>query len=362
MKAWRGTKPGLENTHINEKEPIPQLTGDHDILIKVLAVGLNPVDYKRASWPTAKYPFTLGLDTCGVVSKTGAKVDTGKFVEGKTIVLLHGSLANEHGYFAEYAIHDSRYLSIVPEQLYQGKDLAKVVAELAALPCASFTAYQIICNKLKIPLTSQQNSSYVKVVKNIVVSAGAGGVGGFCLQLLKIWRDNLPQDVRETVKIITTCSGKNGEHVKKLGATHVIDYNQEDVVKRSLELSDNEGVDIFIDNVGSENRKMGADSLTFGGELVVVVESGDNIPLDTFWAKAQSVHCVMLGGAYGTKQHDRMVEIKLIGDQILELYASGKIESLLDEVIPFEKIQEALYRLQDRHVKGKIVAQVANGI
>jgi len=356
MKAWRGLQPGLENVIMSDKEPVPELTSDYDVLIKVIAGGLNPVDYKRAGWPNSKYPFTLGLDICGIVEKKGSKVDQDKFIEGKTVVLVHGSLANTYGYFADFAVHDSRYLSIVPDTFYNNENLIEVACKLAALPCASFTAYQAICTKLKLPIESYQPLPNVKVVKNILVSAGAGGVGGFCLQLLKLWRDNLPQDIKDTVKIITTCSAKNNDFVKKLGATHTIDYNQEDVLKKCMELSDNEGVDIFIDNVGGDNRKTGADALTFGGELVIVVE-GESLDLNRFTSKAQSVHTIALGGAYRTNHHDKMIEIKSIGDQMLRLYSEGKIDPLLGEVISFEDIHEALKKLQDRHVQGKIVAK-----
>jgi len=356
MKAWRGLKPGLENVILSENEPVPELTSDHDVLIKVIAAGLNPVDYKRATWPNSKYPFTLGLDICGVIEKKGSQVDQEKFIEGKTIVLIHGSLANVHGYFADYAVHDSRYLSIVPEPLYSNQNLIEVACRLAALPCAAFTAYQAICTKLKLPIESYQPLPNVKTVKNVLVSAGAGGVGGFCLQLLKLWRDNLPQDLKDKVKIITTCSAKNNDFVKKLGATDTIDYNQEDILKRCLELSDNEGVDIFIDNVGGDNKGIGSDALTFGGELVLVVGS-DGLDLDKISSNAQSVHTIALGGAYRTKQHDKMNEIKSIGDQMLRLYSEGKIDPLLGEIIGFEGILDSLKKLQERHVQGKIVAK-----
>lgn len=178
---------------------------------------------------------------------------------------------------------------------------------------------------------------------------------------MKLWKEHLPQDVKDNLKIIATCSSKNADFVKHLGATHVVDYNEGDLVKKLKELSDGNGVDIFIDNVGAENRRLGTDSLNFGGELAVVVEGGEDIPLNVFFAKAQTVHCVMLGAAYGTKQHDKMTELKKIGDEVLKLFSQGKIDAMVSEIIPFEGIHEALGRLKERHVKGKIVAQLEKG-
>jgi len=65
---------------------------------------------------------------------------------------------------------------------------------MAAIPCAGFTAYQTICNKLKIPIYKEEKKSNFKSLRYILVTAGAGGCGGFCLQLLKLWKDTLPED------------------------------------------------------------------------------------------------------------------------------------------------------------------------
>lgn len=363
MKAWKANQPGFENVYLEAKEPLPEIKNDYDVLIKVLAVGLNPVDYKRPNFTSYKFPYTLGLDACGIVLKRGNKVDPEKFVEGKTLVLIFGSLFNENGYFAEYTTHDSRYLSIVPEALYKNKNIQEVATHLAGLPTAAFTAYQGIFNQLRLPLYHQDNRSSLKIIKTIVVTGGAGGVGGFSLQFLKIWRDNLPHDEREKVKIITTCSARNFDYVKKLGATHAIDYNNENVIERLKELSEGEGIDIFIDNIGgAENLKIAAETLGFGGEIVLVAGWGEGIDFNSFLSKGQVVHSVMLGGIYRRGFHDKIVVFQKMGDEILKLYSEGKLDSLVSEVIEFEDIQKALLKIKEGHAKGKIVARVQKAI
>jgi len=191
------------------------------------------------------------------------------------------------------------------------------------------------------------------------VSAGSGGLGGFCLQFLKLWRDSLPEEQREQVKIIATCSQKNVDYVKKIGATHVVDYTNESVVKELLELSDNKGVDVFIDNVGFENRRIGIECLSYEGQLVLSVESGDNFGVNELWSKSLSVHSMFILSAYISKNHDKMEQLRFIGDDVLRLYSQNKISSLVSEVLPFENLKEGLDKLHGRHVRGKLVSQVA---
>ncbi len=358
MRAWKVQKSGIENCQLVDDEPIPDNLGDYEVLIKVLAIGLNPIDYKRAiSWPGVTYPFILGLDACGIVEKRGSKVDETRFIENETMILVFGSTDNRVGYFAEYTVHDSRYLSVVPKEIYEGKDLTDVACQLAGLPCAAYTAYQIVFNQLR--LFPGEGKTDLRGFKNIVVSAGSGGLGVFCLQFLKLWRDSLKEEERKDVKLIATCSHRNVDYVQKLGATDVVDYTNESIVKRLLELSDGQGVDVFIDNVGFDNRRMGKESLGYGGQFVISVESGDNFGVNELWDKGQSVHSVLILGNYLSKNHDKMEQLRFVGDEVLKLYAEEKIHASIGEILQFENVREGLDKLHQRHVRGKLVARVA---
>jgi len=354
MRAWRIPKRGIENAVLVNDQPIPSIKDENHVLIRVLAVGLNPVDYKWADRQEASYPYIPGIDGCGIVEKIGAKVDPNKFQEKKTVVYFHGSLWNE-GYFAEFATHDHRFLSIVPPTLYEGKDLQEVACHLAALPCAGFTAYQAVCDRLRLPIYRQEKPFNFKSVKSVVVTAGAGGVGGFCLQLLALWRATFPKEEQESIKIITTCSQSNFDFVKSLGATHVIDYNKDDVKAKVMEITNNEGVDAWIENVSAESGDIGYSCLSFAGEFVSIAGSSE-----IKGSGARSGHIIFLGAAYKSGLVDKISEIRYIGDEMVKLYEQGKIQSLLTEVISFDKIRDYLLKLKERHVKGKIVAKVQN--
>jgi NADPH:quinone reductase-like Zn-dependent oxidoreductase len=145
MKAWRLTKPGIDNLELTSI-PIPEDIKPYEVAIKLLSSSLNPVDWKKCDWEGGpfkiSYPCGCGLDGCGVVVRLGDSVDKAKFEINKTIVFFHGSLANSYGSFAEYTTHDSRYLSIVPQETIEKSQNIQVLAhELSALCCAGFTAY-----------------------------------------------------------------------------------------------------------------------------------------------------------------------------------------------------------------------------
>lgn len=148
----------------------------------------------------------------------------------------------------------------MPEELLADnkQDPSKLYTELASLPTGGLTALQIICGKLKFPLFKQELIiSNLVIRKNVLVTAGAGGVGGFCLQLLREWRNNLPENIKNVTHIITTCSSPNVEYVKKLGATDVIDYNTDNVSGKIKQITNGNGLDVWIDLVGTKSVEQG---------------------------------------------------------------------------------------------------------
>lgn len=218
MKAWVCTKlglspqflndltliKGLDNLTIKTNLPIPE-PKEGEVVIQTFASSINPVDYKILEWETVSFPKISGLDTCGVIHKVGPNV---KDFQTGDIAVVHGSMEKD-GTLAEYSCHKADVVvnltklfpTATKEQL-----LAKT-REFAAIPCVGGTAYYILIHKLKIHLN--------KELKNIVITAGSGGVGGACIQLVKI--------IRPDMQIITTCSSQNFEYVKKLGANICID-------------------------------------------------------------------------------------------------------------------------------------------
>lgn len=322
MKALVLEQPGSPDSLLLTNQPKPELQPGH-VLIQVKAAGLNPVDYKTAAqgidgW---SYPHILGLDVAGVV-ETGP--DSNDMQVGDR-VFYHGNLAKPGG-FAEYAIAPEHILAPIPDSIS--------FEDAAAIPCAGFTAWQILSRKIK-PNTGE----------SILIHGGAGGVGGFAVQLAK----------HLGLKILTTCSAQNFDTVKALGADHPIDYRTEDISSRVRELTDDRGVDIVINTVSSESATEDLERLAFGGHLACVAGLPDFSQIRPF-TRAISIHESALGGAHLSGDFAAQKDLAEMGREMMEMLCRKSISSMLSEVITLEEIPAALTRLSMRHVRGKIVA------
>ena len=318
----------------------------------MLAAGLNPVDYKNFYLPFVQFPCQTGLDGSGVIEETGEDVDQSKYQKG-SLVVFHGSLFNKEGALARFTIQDSKYVCVVPLYLIKSKGLQtnELAEELASLPCAAMTAYQAVF--IKMALSFEKNEMEVRNINSFVVTAAVGGVGSFCLQYLKIWKEKTG---KEWVKIIAVCSKSNNEIAISLGATHCIDYKNEEIFSRIMEITENKGVDGWIDLVDKSSANLGLKSLRFGGNLVVVAENPDFLA-DLIFKKALSIHNVALGFVYAEEDEEKKLEIPRILLKVLDLYSKNMIK-VEKQVLKMAEAKEALIKIKDRHTRGKLVISI----
>lgn len=357
MRAWVATKKGFTNLKLITDHPIPTIRSDHEILIKNIALGINPVDYNRCIRVNPLFsspPFINGADGCGTIEKIGSKVDPSLYKPGKLV--YYASNIYENGCFSDFTVQDSRGVSIVPEKGLQNKTLKDVAVTFASLPVAAFTAYTNVCIKLGLPIIPVAQKANPKFYKNIMVTGGSGGVGGFCLQILTLWRNTLPEEMRKDVKVLTLCSQKNHEYAESLGATHAIDYSTEDVVQRTLELTDQEGVDAFIDNTGIDTINWAMKVLSNGGDYVTNLPVPADFDMSKLFFRSQNIHQTYLAYMYLAKLPHQMKELRDIGDIISELIVEGKIKTTISDVIKFEDIKDQLAKTVRLHTRGKVVA------
>ncbi len=324
MKAVVLDKPGSPSSLYLSDIAVPE-PGAGEVRVKVQAVGLNPVDYKMAAGGHAawRYPFVLGLDVAGTVDKIGPGV--GGFEVGDC-VFYHGNLSRPGG-FAEYVVTVAHVLARIPDGVS--------FVDAAALPCAGLTAYQALHRRL-----------HIEAGQTVLVQAGAGGVGGFAVQLA----------AQAGARVITTASAGNHDFVRGLGAEEAIDYRQEDVHNRVMEWSGGEGVDAVVDTLGGESATEGTKMLAFGGGLTAVAGLPDfaQVPFH----KAISLHQILLGGAYFNGGYKAQVDLSHMGEEMIAMVAVGKIGAMVGRVIPLEEVPVGLDALAGRHVRGKIVAEV----
>jgi len=251
--------------------PVPKI-GAHDVLVKVEACGLNPVNAKISLWktmvPAMSEFWTPGLDVSGRIVALGDAVRGWKVGDR---VFYHGDMFRPHGGFAEYAVQDAAVL-IAQSHLS--------ATRAAATPCAGWTAWRALNDKLR-----------VTPADSILIIGGAGGVGGFAIQTAKLLG---------LKTIIATCSAKNSSYVRQLGATHVINYQEEDVVGRVLAITEGLGVSTGLDAVGPDNDILVANALAFEGRMVELVSVVRPERYQDAFMKGLTFHQLNLGPATGT--------------------------------------------------------------
>lgn len=330
MKALILTKPGSLDTLAVGELPVPE-PGPGEIRVRVQAAGLNPVDYKLVpnGHPAWTYPFVSGVDAAGIVDAVGDGVTAWKAGDR---VVYHGNLTKQ-GTFAEYHITTAHTVASLPEGIS--------FEDAAAFPCAGLTAYQAIERKLRIGPGD-----------SVLIHAGAGGVGGYAIQLAK---------VLGATQIITTASSANFDLVRKLGADAAIDYNTENVHERVMALTNGRGVDAILNSINRATAQADMDMLAFGGQLACIAGAPENVADFQPSSKTFTVHKLMLGGAHQSGDRNAEEDLATMAREFLQLMQQGKIDAMVSEIISLEEIPNGLARLAERHVAGKIVARIARG-
>ncbi|MDA9558194.1 zinc-binding dehydrogenase [Vibrio sp.] len=310
--------------------PTPEIEYPHDVLIKVNAVGLNPVDAKVDQWHEMVYgmtdQFVGGLDVSGEITQIGDSVT--EWEVGDRVV-YHGNMRRAHGGFAEYAIHDSRTLLTHPKI---------AIEKTAVIPCAAWTAYRALVDKLRISTR-----------QSIFIAGGAGGVGSFAIQLAKQF--GVPT-------IITTATTKNHDYLHRLGATHTVDYLNENVIQKVISITNGMGVDVSLDCVGGDSAIDCANVLAYEGEMVELVQLSQPSDYNNAFLKGLTFHQLSLGSGhvYGDKGQSAMVEAGYAVNSMIE---RNDIQLPHIEVITLDQIPDALYRIRQQRTVGKIVAKLA---
>ena len=302
--------------------------GKGEILVKIHATALNPVDYKTGNGgnPNWTYPHILGLDSAGIVEEVGSGVT---HIKAGDKVVYHGDLTKKGGY-AEYGVTTAHTVSLIPEGV--------TFEDAAALPTAGYTAYQALFHKM-----------HAAKGQTILVHAGAGGVGGFAIQLAK----------QAGLTVMTTASSANHEYVKNLGADHAIDYREEDFAEKVMELTNGRGAELVLDTVGRDNADHSLKALAFNGQIAFIA-GPPNVNDAISFAHPLSFHQVALGSVHESNNLEQQKTLAEMGDRMLSLLQDGTITPMVEKVISLEEVPEALAELSTRRVKGKIIVKIIN--
>ncbi|MEV1000619.1 NADP-dependent oxidoreductase [Nonomuraea sp. NPDC050202] len=301
MKALRHTAYGEHPVVEEIPEPAP---GPGEVLVRVAGAALNPLDVKigaghvRDHFPII-FPSVVGTDLAGTVARIGPGVtgwNPGDQVIARTDPISGGAVA-------EYAAVPVPNLAAAP---------AAVPLHLAAaLATAAATAWQAVVEVAEL-----------RAGQTVLVHGGAGGVGGFAVQLAR----------QAGARVITTVSPAGAGIATKLGASQVIDYTTADFRAEAGH------ADVVIDPIGGDTEAASLDVLRPGGLLVSL-----NTPPD-------------LGRAADRGVRAEFVFHRTDAGRLAKVAAAG-LEIVTDRTVPLARAAEAFRHLAGGHAKGKVIVR-----
>ncbi|MEH6825528.1 MAG: zinc-binding alcohol dehydrogenase family protein [Motiliproteus sp.] len=321
--------------------PQPISTG-HDLLVKVQAIAVNPVDYKirQNVAPTEGDYKVIGWDAVGEVVATGE--ETTQFNPGDQVYYA-GDL-NRQGSNAEYQLVDERLVGSKPKSLSD--------AESAALPLTAITAWEILFEHLSIQ--QQSPDSTKKSDEVILVVGAAGGVGSILLQLAKAITG---------ATIIATASRESSQAwVKKLGADYVVDHTQP--LKPQIEaLIDNKSI-AQVTHVASLNStdsyfESYTQLLAPFGKIAMIDDPAQPLDVMKLKLKSQSLHIEFMFARSMFNAADMDEQGRLL-NRVSDLLDQGYIQTTVGKnlgTINAANLRAAHEELEAGRSIGKIVLQ-----
>jgi tumor protein p53-inducible protein 3 len=325
MKAVIITSYGTPD--VLQMEDVPNPTPQpNEIVIEVAATALNRADLLqrmgRYNPPTGAPPYP-GLEVAGRVMAKGANVS--KYQVGdRVMALLAGG-----GYAEQVAVDEGTVMPIPAKLSFR---------EAAAIPEAWLTAYS---NMIEI--------GRLQTGENVLIHAGASGVGTAAIQLAKWYR----------ATVFTTASKGKLAALEAIGADHTMDYRSENFAERILDITNNYGVDVIVDFVGAPYWNDNLRVLALWGRLVFVgLMGGSTVEanLGILMAKKLSLH--------GSTLRDRTAEqkaalVSTFAKNVLPEFESGRFHPVLDEsTFTLAEMAEAHRYMEANQNIGKIVVTV----
>jgi NADPH:quinone reductase-like Zn-dependent oxidoreductase len=299
----------LKAVEVDRPRPLPT-----EVLVRVHAVGFNPVDAKtRAGRGMAAVlgepPFILGWDVSGVVEEVGHGVHTvavGDEVYGMPWFPRAASA------YAEYVTAPSRHFARKPTNLSH--------IEAAAVPLAGLTAYEVLTVL-----------AGVRPGRRVLIHAAAGGVGHLAVQVAKALG----------AYVVGTASAGKHDWLRGLGADEVIDYHSADVAESTGD------IDVVVDLIGSETTLTQSVAVTKPGGLLVAVPSGTSPDL---LERAEESGVRVAGFLVEPDGH-------ALGE-LAGLIEKGAVRVEVEEVFPLAGAAAAHRRLEAGRTRGKLVLEV----
>ena len=286
--------------------------GEGEVLVRVKAAGVNPVDaaivggHLKDAIP-GEFPLIPGWDVAGVVEETGHSAS--RFSAGDEVYAYARRPKIQHGTFAEYISLPESYLAERPSNIS--------MEEAGGIPLVGLTAYQSIFD-----------FGELKENQTLLVLGASGGVGTLAIQLAKSVGAN----------VIGVASEANHEYMKELGADHTIDYQDTHVGEGVKEIH-SDGVDVIFHCSRGDSfaQVMETGVLKEGGKVVSITNSKPDISDD-----------IDFKYVFVEPNAEQLEHIAVLAD-------SGKISLPVTETFTLYETGDALQKVQSLHTRGKLI-------
>lgn len=315
---------GTEVLTVDEIEtPHP---GPGEVLVAVHACGLNHLDiFVRRGMPgkPTPLPFISGADVAGLVARLGEGV---RGPPVGTRILLDpavpaGALGEDvPGGFAEFVVAPAENAIPLPEHVG--------FVEAAALPMAFGTAWRMLVTRGEL-----------RVGERTAILGASGGVGTAAVQIAKL---------AGAYVYATTSSDRKGERLLALGADEIIRYDKVTFEEELWRRTRKRGVDLVVEGTGRATWRGSLRAVRNGGRIVTCgATTGFAAMTDLryLWTRE-----ITIRGSDGWRRHEL--------DTVLDLCFQGRLQPVIDRVVPLEDLAEAERAMEDRELVGKIVLRV----
>ncbi|WP_345245025.1 NAD(P)-dependent alcohol dehydrogenase [Nibrella saemangeumensis] len=300
------------DSSVLQLQEVPQPVPDHhDVLIRVYATSINPLDWKLREGISkilpGKFPKILGAECAGEVAAVGLMVTD--FQPGDRVVAEMGA---DGGGYAEYALVNEKNVVKLPD------DIDFVPA--AAIPVAGLTALQAL-----------RDLGHLRPGDPVLINGAAGGVGTFAVQIAGILGG----------RVTAVCSESHAELVRRLGANRVIDYQKTDFTLQP------DRYRIIFDTVSKRSFTDCKKALTDDGVYIAAVPSASQIFQDVVTTF--------------TTQKAETVAMKFSKEDmqwLLTLVAAGRLEPVIEHVYLLREIAKAHQHSESGHATGKLVVAI----
>jgi len=309
--------------------PKPEINNENEVLVKIKAAGVNPIDAKLRGglYPLNNFPAVLGCDGAGIVEGVGNEVT--KFKIGDPVYYFHGGVDGIQGNYTEYKVLNQHFIAHKPKSID--------FFESAALPLVAITAWEALFIHANL-----------KKDKSVFINGAAGGVGHVAIQLAKYKKAKVFASVSSDEKNI---------FVSKLGVDHVINYKKENVSDEILKLTNNKGIDIVLDSVGGDEIEKIIPAISHYGKIVTLLQPNNKIN----WSNARFRNInlsfeVMLSPLLFNLKNKQIKQTKIL-QKCANLIDNKNLKIHINNVMPLKWAAKAHKKIEAGHTMGKIVLE-----